>query len=46
MLVAAMVGALLGLVHASLTVWLGVSQHVSGWGSRCWPPVSPPTPTG
>ena len=29
----------LGLVHASLTVWLGASQHVSGWGSRCWPPV-------
>ncbi|MBX3686231.1 MAG: ABC transporter permease [Rhodocyclaceae bacterium] len=31
-LVAAMVGALLGLAHASLTVWLGASQHVSGLG--------------
>ncbi|WP_159684623.1 ABC transporter permease [Cognatazoarcus halotolerans] len=30
--VAALAGALLGLVHAGLTVWLGLSQHVSGLG--------------
>ena len=26
------VGGLLGLAHAGLTVWLGLSQHVSGLG--------------
>ncbi|WP_374315713.1 ABC transporter permease [Aquabacterium sp.] len=31
-LVALLVGALCGLVHAVLTVWLGLSQHVSGLG--------------
>lgn len=30
--VAATTGALLGLVHALFTVWLGVSQHVAGLG--------------
>lgn len=30
--VAATTGALLGLVHALFTVWLGVSQHVTGLG--------------
>ncbi len=31
-LVAALTGALCGLLHAMLTVWLGVSQHVAGLG--------------
>jgi simple sugar transport system permease protein len=31
-LVAAVVGALFGLLHAFLTVWLALSQHVSGLG--------------
>lgn len=31
-LVAALVGALLGALHAGLTVWLALSQHVSGLG--------------
>ena len=30
--VAATTGLLLGLLHAALTVWLGLSQHVSGLG--------------
>lgn len=30
--VAALTGAVLGLVHAFFTVWLGVSQHVAGLG--------------
>ena len=32
LLVAALAGALLGLLHASLTVQLGLSQHVTGLG--------------
>ena len=44
--VAALAGAALGLLHALLTVPLGLSQHVSGLGITLFATSCATTPTG